>query len=229
MNIDDIKELRYRAQFARHRWFTSKSIYQKYRDFTMIPASVYRENLALCHRSALKQGCIAECGVWRGGMSAGIADTLPGRVHYLFDSFEGLPPVRYDVDGEAAIAFQRDKNHPSYHNNCTADIGFAEHAMSMSAARKYHLIRGWFKNTIPSFAPEEPIAVLRLDGDLYESTMECLTGLYQFVLLRGLIIIDDYYDWDGCSRAVHEFLAQTKSLDRLRAVGRGCYWFKQPR
>jgi hypothetical protein len=100
--------------------------------------------------------------------------------------------------------------------------------MSMSAAREYHLIRGWFKNTIPSFAPEEPIAVLRLDGDFYDSTIECLTGLYHFVLPRGLIIIDDYYDWDGCSRAVHEFLAQTKSLDRLRTVGRVCYWFKQP-
>ena len=194
----------------------------------MIPPDSYRTNVSLCRRFALKTGSIVECGVWRGGMSAGIADALPGRLHYLFDSFEGLPPVRDEVDGETAIAFQRDKTHPCYHNNCTAEISFAERAMSISGAREYHLVKGWFKDTLPSFEPAEPVAVLRLDGDLYDSTIEALTGLYRHVMPRGLIIVDDYYDWDGCSRAVHDFLAQAKSLDRIRNAGRVCYWFKQP-
>jgi O-methyltransferase len=72
------------------------------------------------------------------------------------------------------------------------------------------LVQGWFSDTLPSFVPREPIAVLRLDGDWYESTMTCLVNLYDHVVEGGLIIFDDYYIYDGCSRAVHEFLAERK-------------------
>src|SRR5438105_2953176 len=76
-------------------------VYRQYREFTMIPGFIYCSNLLLCEEQAPSTGCIVEAGVWRGGMSAGLADILPGRVHYLFDSFEGLPPVQ-EIDGPAA-------------------------------------------------------------------------------------------------------------------------------
>jgi macrocin-O-methyltransferase TylF-like protien len=75
-------------------------IYERYRTFTMIPPYIFESNLALCAEKAPDTGCIVEAGVWRGGMSAGMADMMPGRVHYLFDSFEGLPPAK-EIDGDA--------------------------------------------------------------------------------------------------------------------------------
>src|SRR5437763_4267208 len=93
-----------------------RRIYSRYREFTMIPHSVYIENLRLCERLAPKNGCIVECGVWRGGMSAGMADILPERVHYLFDSFEGLPPAK-EIDGLDALRWQSNTASPTYYDN----------------------------------------------------------------------------------------------------------------
>ena len=58
--------------------------------------------------------------------------------------------------------------------------------------------------------------MLRLDGDWYESTICILENLYDKVAANGLILIDDYYDWDGCSRAVHDFLSDQKLPERIR-------------
>lgn len=89
---------------------------------------VFEANLRLCAALAPATGCIIECGVWRGGMSGGIADVLPGRTHFLFDSFEGLPAPT-ELDGEGAILYQRDTASLSYFDNCSAEISYAETAM----------------------------------------------------------------------------------------------------
>jgi O-methyltransferase len=201
-------------------------IYRRYRDFTMINPFTFARNLALCATKAPASGCIVECGVWRGGMSAGMADILPGRFHLLFDSFEGLPPAT-DIDGEAALSWQMNANSASYYDNCRAERGFAERAMRMSAAKRFKLVQGWFRDTLIAFTPEEPIAVLRLDGDWYESTMHCLTALCPHVVPGGLIIIDDYFMWDGCSRAVHDYLSRTQAPERIERRGILCFIVKR--
>ena len=67
-------------------------LYRRYREFTMIEPDAFVDNLALASRLRNISGCIVECGVWRGGMSAGIASVLgPARNYFLFDSFQGLP------------------------------------------------------------------------------------------------------------------------------------------
>lgn len=64
------------------------------------------------------------------------------------------------------------------------------------------IIQGWFSATVPVWAKQQrPIAVLRLDGDWYDSTILCLEHLWPLVSPGGLVIIDDYYPWDGCSKA----------------------------
>jgi O-methyltransferase len=216
-----------KAVVVAQRRLRAHTTYTKYRDFTMIPSGWYAANLLIAADLAPKHGCIIECGVWRGGMSAGLADTLPGRTHFLFDSFEGLPPAKVDVDGADAIAYQRDKNHPAYHDNCRAERSFAEKAMGRSAAGKFTLMQGWFNETLPEFAPPEPIAVLRLDGDWYESTMDCLNALYPHVVKGGLILIDDYYTWDGCARAIHDYLSTHKLTDRIERFEGACYMLKR--
>src|SRR5437868_2412691 len=91
-------------------------IWQRYRHYTMIPRDLYVENLRLAERLAPVEGCVVECGVWRGGMSAGLADVLPGRIHYLFDSFEGLPKAK-EIDGPGALVWQANTTAPNYFNN----------------------------------------------------------------------------------------------------------------
>ena len=206
-----------RLQFRRYQY---RRLYERYRNFTMLSPLAFVTNLEAAYRNVPNTGCIVECGVWRGGMSAAIADVLPGRLHYLFDSLEGLPQADPERDGAAAVAFQRDKTSPWYHDNNRAERGFADRAMAMSRAGRYELVPGWFKNTLPSFTPAESIALLRLDGDWYASTMECLAALYPHVMPGGLILIDDYYDWDGCARAVHDFLGGTEPAARVRSMGR---------
>jgi len=201
-------------------------IYKRYRSYTMIPPYVFESNLLLCEMKAPETGCIVEAGVWRGGMSAGIADALPGRVHYLFDSFEGLPPAE-EIDGEAALKWQQDVTGPTYYDNCQADRSFAEEAMAIASAKKVHIVQGWLNETTSGFVPSEPIGILRLDVDWYESTMQCLSGFYPFVMQGGLIILDDYYAWDGCARALHDYLAAHKCDDRIEKWRGVCYLIKR--
>jgi O-methyltransferase len=150
------------------------------------------------------------------GMIAGIADLLgPERPYYLFDSFEGLPPAQ-PVDGAAALAWQANTTSPNYHDNCSASVESAQAAMAMSRGPDYKIIKGWFQATLPEFVPAEPVAILRLDADWFESTMICLKSLYKYMSKGGIIILDDYYTWDGCSRAVHRFLADHDLPVRVR-------------
>jgi O-methyltransferase len=195
-----------RNQARRHFWF--RSLHRKYQDFTMIPAETYVNNLDVVHRLRDVPGCVVECGTWRGGMIAGIAEALgQGRHYYLFDSFEGLPPAQ-GIDGQAAQVWQADAQGPHYFDNCSADETTARKAMAMSGATDVTISKGWFNETLPGFRPESPIALLRLDGDWFDSTLTCLESLYPHLSPEGLIILDDYYTWDGCARAVHHFLAQ---------------------
>lgn len=181
----------------------------------MAPASVYWRNMLVVNEHRHVEGCVVECGVWRGGMSAGMAEVLgPSRRYFLFDSFEGLPEPSAE-DGQAAREWQMDKTSPTYYDNCAAPIDFARRAMAMSGVPHYELVKGWFNETLPKFVPPEPIAVLRLDGDWYDSTLVALENLAPHMAKGGVIILDDYYAWDGCSRAVHDYLSQHKLAWRI--------------
>ena len=192
-----------------------QSIYNKYKEHTMIPKELYLDNLNLCLDYYPGDGAIVECGVWRGGMIAGIAETLKkfNNNYYLFDSFEGLPEVK-EIDGEKAKEWQMNISSPYYYDNCRAEYEFAE-GLLLRLGVNFKIIKGWFNETIPSNKPLEAISILRLDGDWYESTIVCLENLYPLVKQNGIIIIDDYYTWDGCSKAVHDYFSKIKSSSRI--------------
>jgi len=202
-------------------------IYNEFSDFTMIEPKTYAENLRIAqlYGSSVK-GDVVECGVWRGGMSAGLARLLgSGRKYYLFDSFEGLPPAK-EIDGVEAIKWQEDAGSATYFDNCKAEMEFAQKAMQATGA-EFELVKGWFSDTLPGFKPRGEIAVLRFDGDWYESTMDCFQNLYPKLNKGGLILIDDYYTWDGCSKAVHDYLSSIKSSSRIcSSAGGVCYIIK---
>jgi len=203
-------------------------IYSRFRDFTMIPREMYVNNLLLAERVKRVPGCVVECGVWRGGMSAGIASMLgPARRYFLYDSFDGLPPAKA-IDGQKALEWQKNTQSPNYHDNCSAPPEFARRAMTLAGATSFELVQGWFHETLPGKQIDGPIALLRLDGDWYESTMICLEHLFDQVTPGGLVILDDYYAWDGCSRALHDFLSRRSAVERVRNLGNFCYLEKRP-
>lgn len=204
-----------------------RCLYKKYSNYTMMPESGFIKTLRLCTQFKHVDGCVVECGVWRGGMIAAIAESLgSNRCYYLFDSFEGLPQAD-EIDGLAALEWQRDKTGPNYHDNCTADISFAKEAMRISGSDKYEIIKGWFSDTLSSTTIEAEIAILRLDADWYESTAECLGSLYPNVKKGGIVIIDDYYVWDGCSKAVHDYLSKNQLSARIYQLdSSSCYILK---
>lgn len=200
------------------RAFTYLRLCFKYRNFTMAPAISFWRNLLIANSWRHVPGCIVECGVWRGGASAGMAEVLGAdRDYFLFDSFEGLPPAQ-DLDGPAAKAWQEDTRSEAYYDNCSAPIEFAERAMRLSGVPRYRITKGWFDRTLPGFVPPSPIAILRLDGDWYESTMTSLESLHKYLAPGGIVVVDDYYAWDGCSRAIHDFLSRTQSTARITQV-----------
>jgi O-methyltransferase len=202
-------------------------IYEKYGDYTMIPKTTFIKNLKLCNDFRAIKGNVVECGVWRGGMIAAIAELLGNdRTYYLLDSFEGLPEAQKN-DGEAAKQWQEDKEGLMYFDNCKAEVCYAEEAMKLADIKNYQTIKGWFSETLPKFNVNQEISILRLDGDWYDSILKCLNYLYPSVVKGGLIILDDYYVWDGCSRAVHDYLSSNNIPDRICQLDHNnCYIVK---
>jgi len=196
-------------------WFNQ--VYLVFKGFTMIPRKSYIANLYLCFAKREVQGDVVECGVWRGGMIAGIAKILRKypREYYLFDSFEGLPDVQ-EIDGQKAIEWQNNADSNIYYNNCSAEEDYAIKAMQKAGCKNYKIIKGWFNTTLINASFNDGISILRLDGDWYESTMTCLEFLFPHVNKNGLIIIDDYIMWDGCSRAVHDYLSRHQRPEKIR-------------
>jgi O-methyltransferase len=85
-------------------------------------------------------------------------------------------------------------------------------------------LEGWFRDTLPA-APIERLAVLRLDGDLYESTIQALECLYDRLSVGGYVIVDDYGNVAGCRQAVHDFRAARGIADPIQPIDwAGVYW-----
>jgi O-methyltransferase len=189
----------------------------------MVPEPTYVANLEIVNWARNTKGAVVECGTWKGGMIAGIAACLgPDRDYFLFDSFEGLPKAK-NVDGESAMEWQQNTKGPYYYDNCTASEGHAREAMNRAGISHAHLIKGWFRDTLPGRHFPNGIAILRMDGDWYESTMQILDNLFGFVNKNGLVIVDDYYVWDGCSKAVHDFLSRRQLPERIESHRAVCF------
>lgn len=191
-------------------------LYEKFCAYTMIERDVFVRNLVLVERVRNVPGAVVECGVWKGGMSAAMAELLgAGRNYYLLDSFEGLPQAQV-IDGPRALNWQKDTASPFFFDNAAADQKYSEEAMALTGVRSYRILKGWFEKTVPGLRVPEGIAVLRLDGDWYESTMTCLKHLYPQLNPGALLIVDDYYAFEGCARALHDFLSEGRLGRRIR-------------
>lgn len=201
------------------------TIFLKFKGFTMITRRAYIANLELVERFSRVAGSIVECGTWKGGMIAGMAKLLGNdRTYFLFDSFQGLPPAQ-EIDGASALRWQTDTESPTYYDNCVASEQDARSAMHLAGVHST-IEKGWFQDTLPRAHFRDGIAILRMDADWYESTLEILNNLFKYVVPGGIVIIDDYYTWDGCSKAVHDYLSRNKCVERINAHKGVCFIVK---
>jgi O-methyltransferase len=171
-------------------------------------------------------GDLIETGVWRGGSTIYMrailkAHDVTDRVVWVADSFEGLPEYdgRYDADigdqlyaaPELAISLEQVQDNFRRYDLLDDQVRF---------------LKGWFSDTLPD-APIESLAVLRLDGDLYASTMDALDALYHRVSPGGFVIVDDYVAVPACAKAIHDFRDRHGITDPLETVDWTCvYWRK---
>jgi O-methyltransferase len=174
-------------------------------------------------------GDVAETGVWRGGASIFMKGCLTAwdmrdRTVWVADSFEGLPVPSLPQDAGYDFSVAKVP---------ILAVGIDEVRENF---RRYDLLddnvrflKGWFRDTL-HVAPIRELALLRLDGDLYESTMDSLKALCGKVSPGGFVIIDDFNDFEPCRRAVLEFRQQQGIEDPIEMIDwSGAYWRKSER
>ncbi|HYD46915.1 MAG TPA: TylF/MycF/NovP-related O-methyltransferase, partial [Terriglobales bacterium] len=162
-------------------------------------------------------GALVECGVWRGGSMMAVALTLidenaTDRDLYLFDTFEGMTPAtEKDLRADGVPAQRLLATTPKLENEFNVWCFASEAEVRQNLARtgyppeRIHLVKGRVEETLP-YRPGLEIALLRLDTDWYDSTMHELTHLYPRLSTGGVLIVDDYGDWQGARDATDEYL-----------------------
>lgn len=180
-------------------------------------------------------GDLVECGVWRGGSAMVCAMTLlrmnrPDKTIYLYDTYEGLPRPREDVDvdlwSNRGIDGWRLHQRDSVAHNDWAYASLDEVRQNLIATGypqdKLVFVKGMVEETIPDTAPAG-IALLRLDTDWYESTYHELVHLFPRLSPAGVLILDDYGHWLGAKRAVDQYFQEQGTpilLNRIDYSGR---------
>lgn len=172
-------------------------------------------------------GDLIETGVWRGGacilMRAVLAAyRVTDRRVWVADSFKGMP--------SPDIKRFPDDNGLIFHRYSKLTVSIKEVRRNF---KKYGLLddqvvflKGWFKDTLPA-APIERLALIRLDGDMYESTLTPLNALYDKLSVGGYVIVDDYHVVKPCKKAVHDFCRSRGFSPQIEEIdGVGVFWRK---
>jgi O-methyltransferase len=183
-------------------------------------------NVQQCVETVLQDsvaGDFIETGAWRGGMTIFMRALL--KVHgdtqrrvWVADSFEGLPAPKDAADGW-------DYSNVDYLKVSLEKVqdNFRRFGLLDDQVQ---FLKGWFSDTLPT-APIQSLAILRLDGDMYSSTMDALVNLYPRLSPGGFVIVDDYFSWPACRRAVDEFRAEHKLDEAMQTIDwSGAYWRK---
>ncbi len=208
--------------------------YQRHRQATVLPWQGLYTAWSAARYVAERdvEGAIVECGVYKGGCSAIMAEAIlrhsraqpPIRELYLYDTFRGMvEPSEHDSKaapvGLAARSKARSpddvkarygrRDRGDYVDWCYGSLDDVRATVGRSGypEGRVHYVEGKVEDTIPGRAPAR-IALLRLDTDFYESTRHELIHLYPRLAAGGVLIIDDYEAWEGARRAVDEYFEE---------------------
>jgi O-methyltransferase len=187
------------------------------------------DNIQYCVETVLHDriaGDFIETGIWRGGAIILMRDILAAhgitdRIVWAADSFTGVPAPSLPEDEGFDIS---QANYPFL--SVSLDQVKTLIARYDLLDDQVRFLNGWFKDTLPA-APIEHLSVLRLDGDLYESTMDGLNPLYHKVSPGGFIIVDDYFSCPPCRLAIDTFRSVHNITDPwVQIDGQSMFWRK---
>lgn len=170
-------------------------------------------------------GDLIETGVWRGGATILMRAVLAAygdatRTVWVADSFQGLP----QPDAERYPADAGDRHWTMSDLAVPAEQVAANFERYGLLDERVRFLEGWFSDTLPT-APIERLAVVRLDGDMYESTMDGLRYLYPKLSEGGYLIVDDYGAVEGCRAAVEDYRSEQGISDPIERIDwTGAYW-----
>lgn len=183
-------------------------------------------------------GVFVEAGVAAGAQVIAMASGSPTATIYALDSFCGIPLPSNRDDQMPGIAMlskweQQALPDPGKQELITSGAtsvpleDFLAHIeIAGVLSEKIIPVEGWFENTIPVLARNlKEIHILRLDGDLYNSTWVCLQYLFPKVIQGGCVIIDDW-ELHGCRAACNEYFALIGYQPDYKYVSNICYFFK---
>jgi O-methyltransferase len=188
------------------------------------------DNLEQCVRDVIEKqvpGDLIETGVWRGGACIFMRAMLKAfgeqqRTVWVADSFRGLPKPEADRTDDVEDALW------------TYDFLAIPLERVQANFKRYDLLDdqvrflpGWFQDTLPT-APVEQISVLRLDGDMYDSTMVALRSLYPKLSPGGYVIVDDYHAVRACKEAVDDYRTEHGITAELHQVDWTCRYWRKP-
>jgi O-methyltransferase len=174
-------------------------------------------------------GDLVECGVWRGGACILMRAVLAAygdekRCVWLADSFAGVPPpdpANYQADAGIRLDLNADVLAVS---EVDVKANFERYGLLDDRVK---FLAGWFKDTLPD-AQIGQISLLRLDGDLYESTIQALDALYPRLTAGGFCIIDDYQNIEACRQAVTDYREKHGITSEITDIdGSGIFWRNQ--
>ena len=177
------------------------------------------EHIHKCIIDTIKKnipGDFIETGVWRGGaciIARSIYKDLKiNKKVFIADSFEGLPPPNIEK-------YPDDINDTHYldpHMKASLEDVRENFKKFNLFDNNVIFLKGWFKDTLPK-APIEKISILRLDGDMYESTIDAIENLYYKLSIGGYCIVDDYYHL-ACRRAIYDFRSANNIKEKIIKV-----------
>lgn len=240
-----------REEWRRHDSAEARECIEVIRQNTMVTHEALLslfEQVAFFEKNKLS-GSLVECGVWKGGCVGlmALANLKYGssRRHiHLFDAFQEICEPDASVDGERAVREVREwsrdggasgrlKPLTGVYDRFGGPGTILENKELLERKIGYpsqflHYHVGWFQDTLPMDGVSVgDIAILRLDGDWYASTKVCLAHLYDRVVRGGIVVVDDYGAYEGCQKAVDEFLEKLSTPVFLSYVTNDCrYWIK---
>ncbi|MEO9145234.1 MAG: TylF/MycF/NovP-related O-methyltransferase [Ginsengibacter sp.] len=211
--------------------------------FTLYEQAVY------CEKKNI-EGSFVECGVWKGGAigimaKANLDFGKTRREIHLFDAFDDICPPDAKIDGEKAVKDAKEIMGLENEKEMKGQLDSVKGAYDKLGGHgtieicnkllvdiikypvtKINYHKGWFQDTIPITKNTiTDIAILRLDGDWYDSIKICLENLYDKVTKGGLVVIDDYGYYEGCTKAVDDFLERRGVKTFLSYSRVGCRYF----
>ena len=198
-------------------------LYKKYAGVSMVPWQGMHDayQAALYIARNLEEGDVVECGVWRGGVSALMYETISeyrksSVKFWLFDTYEGMSdPTEHDFKSGNTFADTISKHKKFLRDNggsdwCRGELDDVRATMKLASGNleDIEFIKGMVEDTLYVSNLPEKIALLRLDTDFYESTKAELEVLYPRLVKGGVLIVDDYGAWAGARKATKEYLEQ---------------------